>query len=278
MESVQKERKDRDQVRCRYFLQPGTAPHRRRLHRGLSDAQAGHQQLQRPAGTMITGSTLETTFLADQFPNGVTLDTVIPVNATQSFTVRQLSRSATVFRSLSPNLVIPESYQMNVGFEREIAKGPGFRSKRHFQQGGTHLWRETNPNAPVLPGGLSDVNADGRVTFTDYLLGITTGPNRFYQGLPGPDTRGGSTSSPLDAAPACLRGYNELPATSTSIRRTATAVRLARQREQLPTLPYAGLLRPLTHFGRHSSHHSDRFSSNRSIRSATVVISVRCLN
>src|SRR6185295_4770844 len=68
-----------------------------------------------------------------------------------------------------------------------------------------HLWRETNPNAAVLPSGLSDLNADGRVTFTDYLLGITTGPNRFYQGAVTDNigTGGGTHTSPSDAAPAC---------------------------------------------------------------------------
>lgn len=133
-----------------------------------------------PTGTQVIGSVWRNA-LASIFPGPVTLDTVIPINNTQSFTVRELSRPASVFRSLSPTLVIPESYQANIGFEREVRKGLVFETNVTYNKT-VHLWRETNPNAPVLPGGLSDVNADGRVTFTDYLLGITTGPNRFFNG------------------------------------------------------------------------------------------------
>jgi hypothetical protein len=136
-----------------------------------------------PSGTTVTGSVWRN-FLASQFPNGVTLDTVIPINATQSFTVRELSRPSTVFRSLSPDLVIPESYQFNVGFERELFKGLVFETNVTFNKA-VHLWRETNPNAPVLPPGLTDLNSDGRITLTDYLLGITTGPNQFFNGPSG---------------------------------------------------------------------------------------------
>ncbi|MEO7538908.1 MAG: TonB-dependent receptor, partial [Pyrinomonadaceae bacterium] len=99
-----------------------------------------------PAGTTIDTNVLRTS-LANLYPNGaLALDTMIRVNATQSFTAQQLSRSATVFRSLSPNLVIPVSYQANVGFEREIKKGLVFEANVTFNKT-AHLWRETNPNA-----------------------------------------------------------------------------------------------------------------------------------
>ena len=152
-----------------------------------------------PPGTQVVGSVWRN-FLASQFPNGLTLDTVIPVNNTQSFTVRQLSRSATVFRSLSPDLVIPESYQLNGGFEREIRKGLVFETNVTFNKT-VHLWRETNPNAAVIPSGTTDRNSDGRITMTDHLLGITTGANQFYQGSP-TDTVGTHTA-PNDGAAAC---------------------------------------------------------------------------
>jgi hypothetical protein len=161
-----------------------------------------------PTGTTVTGSVWRN-FLANQFPNGVTLDTVIPINATQSFSVRELSRSATVFRSLSPDLVIPESYQINAGFEREIAKGMVFETNVTFNKT-VHLWRETNPNAPRLPSGLTDRNLDGRITFTDYLLGITTGPNQFFDGAYGDGaplivngSGAGTHSSPDVNSPNC---------------------------------------------------------------------------
>jgi hypothetical protein len=162
-----------------------------------------------PPGVSVTQDILRTS-LANLFPNGATLDTLIQVNATRSFTVEQLSRASTVFRSLSPDLVIPESYQLNAGFEREIRKGLVFETNVTYNKT-IHLWREMNPNAPVLPSGLSDVNNDGRVTFTDYLLGITTGPNRF-EALSGPDPIGshplGGTGPCTTSTPICVVNVN----------------------------------------------------------------------
>ncbi len=127
-------------------------------------------------------------FFNSRFPNGLTLDTVIPINATNSFTVEQLSRPSNVFRSLSPDLVIPESYQFNVGFERELSRAFAFEVNVTYNKT-THLWRESNPNAPFVPAGTPDRNNDGQVTLTDYLLGITTGTHRFENG-PATDTVG----------------------------------------------------------------------------------------
>jgi hypothetical protein len=64
-------------------------------------------------------------------------------------------------RRLDPALRIPESYQANVGFEREISHGFVFEANYTFNRG-IHLWREFNANAPQLPRGYRD--------FTDYLL------------------------------------------------------------------------------------------------------------
>jgi len=140
-----------------------------------------------PGGAAFSLDTLRTS-LAALFPNPVTLDTRLAVTTTpgQTFSVRELSRSSTVFRSLSPDLVIPKSYQMNVGFEREVSKGMVFETNVTFNRT-VNLWRETNPNAPILPTGLTDhpSSGDGRITYTDYLLGITTGTNRFFMGTPG---------------------------------------------------------------------------------------------
>lgn len=122
-------------------------------------------------------------FLSSQFPNPLTLDTVMPVNSTQSFPVRQLARSVNVFRSLSPDLKIPESYQFNLGFEREIFKGFVFEANLTYNKT-AFLWREFNPNAPVLPANTPDRDGDGRITFTDYLLGVTTGNSIFQLGSP----------------------------------------------------------------------------------------------
>jgi hypothetical protein len=96
--------------------------------------------------------------------------------------------------------VIPKSYQANIGFEKEIAKGLVFETNLTFNRT-VNLWRETNPNSPVLPSGLSDLNNDGQITFTDYLLGVTTGTNRFYSGS-ATDTVGQHTTQ-SDTGTAC---------------------------------------------------------------------------
>ena len=148
-------------------------------------------------------------FFNSQFPNGITADTVIPINSTRSFTAAELARPSTQFRSLSPDIVIPESYQFNAGFEREIVKGWVFETNVTYNKT-ANLWRESNPNAPVLPAGTPDRNNDGQITLTDYLLGVTTGPNRFFNGPYGdgtpisPATSGAGTHTSPDAtAPNC---------------------------------------------------------------------------
>ena len=120
------------------------------------------------------------TFLSQQFPNPLTLDTVIQINATETATVRDLSRPG-AFRDLDPTIKIPESYQFNVGFERELFKGIVFES--NFTVNKTvRLWREYNANAPVLPAGTPDRDGNGEINFTDYLLGINSGISRFFLG------------------------------------------------------------------------------------------------
>jgi len=86
------------------------------------------------------------------------------------------------FRSIDPNIKIPESYQFNIGFEREIGKS--FVFETNFTLNKTvHLWRETNTNAPVVPDGFADL--------ADYLdRGITTGNTQFeFAGNSAPDSR-----------------------------------------------------------------------------------------
>jgi len=64
-------------------------------------------------------------------------------------------------RSVEPGLRIPESYQANIGFERELWKGWVFEANFTWNKT-QHLWRDVNINAPVLPTGYAD--------FTSYLL------------------------------------------------------------------------------------------------------------
>lgn len=64
-------------------------------------------------------------------------------------------------RSVDPNLKIPESYQFNVGFERELSKDLVFEANYTWNKT-VRLWRDVNSNAPVLPAGFAD--------WTAYLL------------------------------------------------------------------------------------------------------------
>ena len=82
--------------------------------------------------------------------------------APDSALVKRFASAPTDFtRRLDPRLRIPESYQFNLGFERELARGFVFEANYTFNRG-LHLWREFNANAPRLPRGFRD--------FADYLL------------------------------------------------------------------------------------------------------------
>lgn len=153
----------------------------RALLRTIDDFTSGSQELRFDSGRLPTGSDITTVrnSLSSLFPNSLTLDTPIQLNATTVRTVRELSQSG-AFRSLDPELKIPESYQFNVGFERELFNGIVFETNVTHNKT-VHLWREFNPNAPVLPAGFA--------TFTDYLLSINTGTTRFELG-PANDTSG----------------------------------------------------------------------------------------
>jgi outer membrane receptor protein involved in Fe transport len=82
--------------------------------------------------------------------------------AADSPLVRQFGARQTSFsRRLDPALRIPESYQFNLGFERELGRGFVFEANFTINRA-AHLWREYNANAPRLPPGFRD--------FTEYLL------------------------------------------------------------------------------------------------------------
>jgi hypothetical protein len=154
------------------------------LLRTVDDFTAGAQELRFDTRNRFPSDVtfnLIRDFFSARFPNPVTLDTLIPINATGATrSVRDLSRPG-AFRELDPNIKIPESYQFNIGFEREIFKGITFET--NFTLNKTiHLWREYNANAPALPSGTPDRDGNGKVTFTDYLLGINSGISRFVLG------------------------------------------------------------------------------------------------
>lgn len=64
-------------------------------------------------------------------------------------------------RRLERGFRIPESSQASLGLERELWRGGKIEINYVFHRG-SHLWRESNLNAPRLP--------DGFRTFTEYLL------------------------------------------------------------------------------------------------------------
>jgi hypothetical protein len=87
------------------------------------------------------------------FPQTLTADSPL---------VRQFATLDTGFsRRLDPSLRIPESYQVNAGFEREIGHRYVFEANYTYNRG-IHLWREFNANAPRLPAGFR--------TLSDFLL------------------------------------------------------------------------------------------------------------
>jgi hypothetical protein len=103
-------------------------------------------------------------------------------------------------RSIDPDLKIPESYQFNVGFERVIAKGFVFEANYTLNKT-VHLWREYNPNVPIVPAGFSDLTAwlvAHPFTFTN--ANGTLRNYVFYQGTDG--VTSGLSTAP-NGATAC---------------------------------------------------------------------------
>ena len=87
--------------------------------------------------------------------------------------VTDVTSAGNPLRSVEPDLKIPESYQFNVGFEREL--GRGFVFEANYTSNKTvRLWRDYNPNAPIVPAGYND--------FTAYLLAnpFQLSPTRLY--------------------------------------------------------------------------------------------------
>ena len=132
------------------------------LLRTVDDFTLGQQQLLFDTNVLtdpVTHKVLTTTqrraFIAANlhFPEVLTIDSPL---------IKQFGTLNTNFsRRLDPTLRIPESYQANVGIERQIGGEYVFEANYTYNRG-IHLWREFNANAPVLPKDFS--------SFTQYLL------------------------------------------------------------------------------------------------------------
>jgi outer membrane receptor protein involved in Fe transport len=133
----------------------------RALLRTIDDFTLGAQQrffdtnsLVDPATARLMTATQRRAFIAANlhFPQTLSADSAL---------VRQFGVLNSGFsRRLDPSLNIPESYQTNVGVERQIGKRLVFEANYTWNRG-LHLWREFNVNAPLLPKGFDN--------FTDYL-------------------------------------------------------------------------------------------------------------
>jgi hypothetical protein len=129
--------------------------------------------------------------------------------------------SGNPLRSIDPNLRIPESYQFNVGFEREL--GAGFVFEANYTWNKTaHLWREYNINAPVVPAGFADLTAyllANQFTFTNFNSSVRTyrfwlGPTNDPTGLA--TTMGGTTACPTGVTTLCFVNLNTFNTSTTA--------------------------------------------------------------
>jgi hypothetical protein len=139
----------------------------------------------------------------------------LPCNSNTGFSVGNVSSAGNPLRTVEANLKIPESYQFNVGFEREVMKGWVFEANYTWNKT-VHLWRDMNSNAPVLPAGFAD--------WTAWLLThpFDLTPTRrytFYMGAPtdgsGITTTMGGTTNCGTATVNCFVNLNTTNSTST---------------------------------------------------------------
>jgi hypothetical protein len=90
-----------------------------------------------------------------------------PCNSNTGFATN-VSSAGNPLRSVEADLKIPESYQFNVGFEREIGNAFVFEANYTYNKT-AHLWRDSNPNAPSLAMANQLLGANYR-DWTDYLI------------------------------------------------------------------------------------------------------------
>lgn len=134
----------------------------RALLRTIDDFTLGAQQLFLDTND-IPVAQRDAVLAQINFPEPLTPDSAL---------VRQFGTLNTGFsRRLDPTLRIPESYQANVGFERELPKKWVFEGNYTYNRG-LHLWREFNVNAPRLPAGFSSFTQFlATQDFTNFLSG-----------------------------------------------------------------------------------------------------------
>ena len=139
----------------------------RALLRTIDDFTTGAQQLffdtnaltDAVSGKLMTDAQRRA-FIATNLKFPTTLDADSPLVKQFAVGNTGTTNAGSVLRRLDPTLRIPESYQVNVGFERQLSKTFVVEANYTWNRS-LHLWREYNVNAPALPKGFHN--------FTDYL-------------------------------------------------------------------------------------------------------------
>lgn len=144
--------------------------------------------------------------IAQQFPNAFsspeqikTLISSTGNNSSLGF-VNNSGTTGNPLRTIDPDLRIPESYQFNIGYEREIGKG--FVVEANYTWNKTaFLWREYNPNVPILPSGFADWTA--YLVANPYIFVNSNNTTRTYRFYLGSTTDGSGTATAQGGTTAC---------------------------------------------------------------------------
>ncbi len=106
-----------------------------------------------------------------------------PCTANTGF-LNNVTSTGNPLRTVEADLRIPESYQFNIGFERQVYKSWVFEANYTVNKS-VHLWRDYNGNAPRLPSGFTDLtgyllanpfnftNSNGTIRTYNFALGAT---------------------------------------------------------------------------------------------------------
>jgi hypothetical protein len=147
-----------------------------------------------------------------------------PCNSNTGFTVGNVSSAGNPLRSVQADLKIPESYQFNVGFERELVKGWVLEANYTWNKT-VHLWRDTNSNAPSLALANQTLGTN-YADWTHYLLDhpFVLSPTRMYTFYLGTNPNDGSgihtmpngTTVCGTTTPNCFVNLNSINTSSTA--------------------------------------------------------------
>ncbi|MGI8639916.1 MAG: hypothetical protein ACR2MG_08165 [Pyrinomonadaceae bacterium] len=140
------------------------------------------------AATLNDYNSPKCTFLRQvRFPNVLTLEDLRRIEASLPLLANGqrstgFTDASTNLRRIDPNIQIPESYQFNIGFEREIFKSIVLEANYTYNKT-VRLFREFNVNGYGLPDGFKDYN--------DYLVrGNRNSSFVFFNGDPKDTTTG----------------------------------------------------------------------------------------